>query len=255
MVQASEAKRGALTALLVLAALLFTALGTWQVQRRAWKLDLIAAVDQRIHAAAQPAPGPDAWPAFSAQAEAYTHVQVSGTLLHDRETLVQAVTELGAGSWVLTPLRTDAGWTVLVNRGFVPQDRAAPASRRDSLLPGRITVIGLLRVSEPGGGFLRSNDPAQGSQGRWYSRDVSAIAAARGLGVAAPYFIDADAAPNPGGFPIGGLTVVSFRNSHLIYAVTWFSLAALGAAGLWMLWARHPLVGDAEAGHPAGDEV
>ncbi|MEO5758455.1 MAG: SURF1 family cytochrome oxidase biogenesis protein, partial [Mesorhizobium sp.] len=62
---------------------------------------------------------------------------------------------------------------------------------------------------------------------RWYSRDVQAIAAAQGIAQAAPYFVDADARPNPGGWPVGGLTVVSFHNSHLVYAVTWFGLALM----------------------------
>jgi len=69
---------------------------------------------------------------------------------------------------------------------------------------------------------------------------VSAIAASRHLGPVAPYFIDADATPNPGGYPIGGLTVVAFRNTHLVYAITWFCLASLSLFGLWMLWARRP---------------
>ncbi|MGH1560282.1 SURF1 family protein [Caulobacter segnis] len=93
-------------------------------------------------------------------------------------------------------------------------------------------MIGLLRSSEPRGGFLRTNQPGQG---RWYSRDVQAIAAAHHLINTAPYFVDADAAPNPGGWPLGGLTVVRFPNSHLIYALTWFGLALLtSGAGFYV---------------------
>src|SRR5262249_22311878 len=95
-------------------------------------------------------------------------------------------------------------------------------------------VSGLLRPSEPGGGFLRSNDPAAG---RWYSRDVAAIAAQQGLaGAVAPYFIDAQAEPGAGAqWPRAGLTVVRFRNDHLVYALTWFALAAIMAAALGYL--------------------
>lgn len=51
----------------------------------------------------------------------------------------------------------------------------------------------------------------------------------------APFFIDADAAPNPGGYPIGGLTVLRFNNNHLVYALTWFALAAISAAAAFLL--------------------
>ena len=143
-------------------------------------------------------------------------------MLHDREVRTLAVTELGAGYWVITPLATP-DFTVLVNRGFVPQDRRDPATRAAGQAAGPVTISGLLRFSEPGGGFLRANDPGAG---RWYSRDVAAIAAAERLeGAVAPYFIDADATANPGGLPVGGLTVVRFRNPHLSYALTWFALA------------------------------
>jgi len=142
----------------------------------------------------------------------------------------------GAGFWVLTPLRTLQG-TMLVNRGFVPAERRDPASRAGGQTAGPVTITGLLRASEPKGGFLRSNDPAGV---RWYSRDVPAIAAACGIGQAAPFFVDADATPNPGGWPVGGLTVLRFNNNHLVYAFTWFGLAGLSLAALFLLLRRKP---------------
>ena len=150
--------------------------------------------------------------------------------MHEHEVRTLAVTERGSGYWVVTPLAT-RGFMVLVNRGFVPQDRSDPATRLAGQVTGPVTVNGLLRLSEPGGGFLRGNVP--GAR-RWYSRDVAAIADAERLeGPVAPYFIDADATPIPGGLPVGGLTVVHFRNPHLSYALTWFALAG-GLA--WLAW-------------------
>ncbi|MFT4251549.1 MAG: SURF1 family protein [Caulobacter sp.] len=213
---------------------IFLALCGWQVQRRAWKLDLIARVEQRIHAEPTPPPGPDRWAGISQAADGYRRVRLTGRFLHDRETLVQAVTREGPGFWVVTPLSTDQGFDVLVNRGFVPADHRAPGTRLAAQAEGPVSVVGLLRLTEPHGGFLRKNDPAGG---RWYSRDVQAIAKAKGLSKVAPYFVDADATANPGGWPIGGLTVVNFPNSHLVYALTWFGLALLtGGAAAYVLF-------------------
>lgn len=216
-----------LVALLAIAGLI--ALGVWQIERRTWKLALIERVEQRVHAAAEPVPAPASWPAVNAAGDEYRHITVTGRFLHDRETLVQAVTDAGAGFWVLTPLQTEDGAVVLINRGFVPPERRERATRLAGDPAGEVRITGLLRITEPKGGFLRNNDPAGN---RWYSRDVEAIAAARGLPQVAPFFIDADATPNPGGYPLGGLTVVTFHNNHLIYALTWFGLAIMLAAAL-----------------------
>ena len=76
--------------------------------------------------------------------------------------------------------------------------------------------------------MLQDNDPAAG---RWYSRDVAAIAAAQGLqGPVAPFFVDAQAAADPAAPGRAAASRwCSFRNHHLVYAFTWFVLAALVA--------------------------
>jgi surfeit locus 1 family protein len=120
---------------------------------------------------------------------------------------------------------------VLVNRGFVPAEASSRASRQASEPRGEVNISGLLRVTEPYGAFLRSNDAAAD---RWFSRDVAAIATARGLANTAPYFIDAAAVPNtPATEPVGGLTVIAFPDNHLVYALTWFALALMVVGGAW----------------------
>lgn len=207
----------------------FVALGTWQVHRRAWKLDLIERVNQRVNATPVAPPVKAQWPTVGKNDE-YTHVCLSGEYLHDRETYVQAVTERGPGFWLITPLKRADGNYVLINRGFITAEQKSPTSRDKAQLAGVVQVCGLLRLTEPGGGFLRHNDLAQA---HWYSRDVVAMATMQDLSVlnVAPYFIDADASPNPGGVPVGGLTVIRFHNSHLVYAITWYGLALLTLVG------------------------
>ncbi len=231
---------------LLLLVALFLALGAWQVVRLQWKLDLIERVDARVHADPVPAPGATRWAQISKESDEYRRVRVSGHYLYAFTTPVQALSELGAGFWLLTPFCTDEGHIVFINRGFIPAASNKPgsyAARRADANPcaapaGQVTVTGLLRINEPKGGFLRENDPANN---RWYSRDVLKLAAARGLSNVAPYFIDAGKGQDPQGAPeraVGGLTVVSFTNNHLVYALTWFALALMAGAAWWWV-SRH----------------
>ncbi len=216
---------------------LLTGLGLWQVQRLAWKTDLIGRVDARVNAPAVPAPPASA--GVTAKADEYRHVTVRGRFLNSAEAQVYTVSDYGGGYWVMTPLKRDDGTVVFINRGFVPIDRQDPKTRTAGNTDAEVAVTGLLRMPETKGWlFSQPNDPAHD---RWYRRDIAAIAASRRLGPVAPYFIDADATPNPGGWPKGGLTVIRFPNSHLMYAITWFSMA-LGLAGVsvWLLWLRKP---------------
>ena len=226
---------GVLGAIALLGAIGFGSLGVWQVERLGWKTALIAAVAERTSAAPVDPSTDGTWERFDPEVDEYRRVAISGQFDNARETLVQAVTAYGGGFWVMTPLVLGDGRAVLVNRGFVlPEQRDAGA--RGSVAPaGAVTVTGLLRQSEPDGGFLRSNDPAGD---RWFSRDVAAIGAHDGLSDVAPFFIDADRGA-AGAVPIGGLTVISFSNNHLIYAITWFALAAMLLAGFgYVVWDR-----------------
>lgn len=244
----------------------FVALGVWQVQRLQWKLALIERVTQRIQAPPVAAPPAAQWPTVNAAGFEYQAVRLQGQWLADKTVLTQASTVLGAGYWVLTPLQQADGTQVLVNRGFVPDKQRAqwlaPNTNAATQPAPPVVVEGLLRMSEPGGGFLRRNDPAQQ---RWHSRDVAAIAQAQQLPRAAPFFVDAgiprlqngataelpptatDTRPQP------GLTVVRFANNHLVYALTWFGLALM-VAGAAVLVARYERRLRVAAQHPAHDE-
>ena len=229
----------ALAAWLLVAAALFSGfvlLGNWQVRRLHWKLDLIHDVATRVHAPPVPAPGQTQWPQIASGQLQYLHVTLQGRFLDGAQTLVHGASEDGYGYWVMAPLRTDGGFIVLVNRGYIPATLPGTAAYAQAAPPaGHVRLTGLLRFSEPGGGFLRPNQPAKKL---WYSRDVAAIAAAHGLpssGVA-PYFVDADAeAADSSTWPRAGLTVIQFPNNHLGYLITWYLMALMvAAAALYM---------------------
>jgi surfeit locus 1 family protein len=228
---------------MVLAAVLFAGfvwLGIWQVQRYHLKLGISHALQTRVHAAPVAAPGPAEWP--HANQLQYLHVSLHGHYLPDAQTLVRGSSRDGYGLWVMMPFATARGFIVLVNRGYIPDSLPKqPAFASIQPPSGTVTITGLLRASEPGGGFLRRNQP---QQHLWYSRDVAAIAATQHLpaGKVAPYFVDADAAADAKGWPVAGLTKVSVYNHSLGYAITWFLLAlgTLLCAGIVIRHERRP---------------
>ena len=222
--QTTARRPGWVTAIfLILSAALvvvFVLLGNWQVRRLAWKQDLIAAIDARAFGQ------PSALPArFDPNEHAYLRVSVDGSVLESEAVLVKAVTEIGPGLWVMTPLQTDQG-ILWINRGYVHADVATPEDWVRLHLP----VDGLLRPSVAGGTLLEDNDA---HRDRWVSRDTQAMSDARNLnGPTLPYFLDADHQAEPGSWPRGGLTVIRFSNSHLSYALTWYTMALLFVGAL-----------------------
>ncbi len=226
----------------------FVTLGTWQVQRRVWKLDLMERVEQRLHATPQSLGSVAAAAAASSdpRAQEYQPVHATGQWIPGKTVFAQALTAIGSGFWVLSAMQTEDGRQVLVNRGFVP-DTLVNKVPLEPTANGSVRIEGLMRVSEPGGGFLRENNPANN---KWYSRDVAAIATRLELQDALPFFIDlgipsnahvnADA-PAPaanGPWPQAGMTVVKFHNSHAVYALTWYGLALMVLLAAWLV-VRH----------------
>ncbi|ACA16801.1 Surfeit locus 1 family protein [Methylobacterium sp. 4-46] len=201
-------------------------LGTWQVERKAWKEGLIRQIVER--AKIDPPPPPPAPGAWDPGADEFRRVRATGRFLHDKETLVHGLApgevpgRAQQGYYVLTPLLRDDGPPILVNRGFVPTELKNPRDRAAGQVEGPVTVTGILRASEARGMFVPAPDPARGE---WFNRDVPGIVAARGLDGAAPYLIEADATPNPGGWPKGGQLRVDLPNNHLQYAFTWYGIA------------------------------
>ena len=230
----------------ILAAVAFVvlvSLGNWQIDRLAWKEDLIARATERPTLQPVAAPPPETWPALDMTELEYRPLRLTGEYLGDREVLVfTSLTEPvgqygGPGFWVVTPFLLQGGGTVLVNRGFVPQDRRAPADRA-APPAGPVSVVGLARPSDSPNFFTPDDRPADNI---FFARNVEAIAAAKGLpGPVAPFTVDLVAAETPpGGLPQAGATRFRFTNTHLSYALTWYGLAvALLAVFATLAWTK-----------------
>jgi surfeit locus 1 family protein len=215
-------------------------LGFWQLQRLAWKEDLIARVERRQQqSVAVPIPAERDWPNVGTERDEYRRVKAEGKYRYGRESFAYALLSnprgkfSGPGYWVMTPLELAGGGIVIVNRGFVPMDRMDLTTRNAGPESAETTVTGLLRMPERRSWFTPPDDAARRI---WQERDPAAIAKAYGLARVAPFYIDADQS-GPNGYPQGGETRLTFPNDHLQYAVTWFGLA-LALLGVFLVYAR-----------------
>jgi surfeit locus 1 family protein len=216
-------------------------LGFWQLHRLAWKEGLLAQIAARRDAPPAPPPPRADWPGLKPDDYDYRPVTLRGVFDHTKESYLFRASATGAagggpGYEVVTPLRLAGGGVVFVNRGFVPAELKDPAARATGQIAGETQVTGLMRRPESRNLFTPPDEPAKNL---WFTRDPSALAAHWSLTESAPFSVDADSAPNPGGWPKGGATVTTIPNDHLSYALTWFALAATLAAvaGLYV-WRR-----------------
>ena len=207
---------------------LLVGLGTWQLQRKAWKQALIETMTARLAAAPVSLPPRDRWLRLDAGALEFLRVTFPAEFLNGQEALVYTAGSAlrsdvsGPGYWVFTPARLLGGSVVIVNRGFVPIEHKAPATRAQGAVSGIVDIVGVLRWPEERGLFTPADEPQHNV---WYVRDPAPIAAAKNWGPVAPFYIDQEQPQPPGGLPRVGPLHATLPNNHLQYALTWFGLA------------------------------
>jgi surfeit locus 1 family protein len=221
------------------------ALGTWQLERLAWKQGLIAAIQARLTAAPAPLPLPvrTRLSTIDVGAAEFRRVAFTAELLHDNEALVYTTGSplrpdvSGVGYWVFTPARLPDGTLVMVDRGFVPEARRDARTRAEGQIAGPTEIVGVLRWPEEAGVFTPAADPARNL---WFARDPAAMAAAKGIGPVMPYYVEQESPAPPGGLPRPGPLQPNLPNNHLGYAITWYGLALvlLGVFAAWLISRR-----------------
>ena len=206
------------------------ALGTWQLERKAWKEDLIATLGSRLSAPPAHLPARERWQRLDAAKDEFTRVEFPATFVPGEEAFVYSsgsglrpdVKE--PGYWVFSPARLSGGSLVVVNRGFVPEGRQDAKTRPDGEPDGVVDIVGVMRWSEPRGTFTPNDEPAKNL---WFARDPAAMAKAKSWGTIAPFYIDQEAPAARGGLPRVGPLKANLPNNHLQYAITWYGLAAV----------------------------
>lgn len=221
-------------------------LGVWQIYRLNRKYKLIEERSQRM-----------AMPLLTDLEDAgdmdYRQIEISGTLLHDKEMLVgprSAPKSMGtpvlqwggsSGLLVVTPLQLDSGKMILINRGWIPQRLTDRSKRVDAVInpfpfleekpvtqnyseasdSTYTTIRGVVRKTDETNRFTPKNVPLKNE---WYH-----ISADDMLPDGDKHVIElTQPAPNNGWpFPRPLETYLEYRTppeTHITYATTWLSL-------------------------------
>jgi cytochrome oxidase assembly protein ShyY1 len=249
----AAARRGLLVPVVfvILAVTGLLALGTWQIQRKGWKEDLVSTLDKRLGDAPIALPPASQWGSFNPTDEfirvRFTAAFLPGRRLDDSQREARLYTGGGSalrtdikgpGYFVFAPARLPDGSTVVVNRGYVANPRPIASTPPVALPPGPVEVVGVIRWPERPGWFDTTHSD---TEDLWFVRDPAAMAAQNGWGYVAPFYIDMEAPDPPGGVPKPGPIQVHLRNEHLQYAITWFGLAAVVMVMfvIWLVRWRH----------------
>ncbi|MBX9844130.1 MAG: SURF1 family protein [Xanthobacteraceae bacterium] len=220
-------------------------LGTWQIERKAWKENLIEKLTSRLGSAPGDLPPPDYWPLLGPENAEFNRVRLNVSFPKSTDALVYTSGSAlrddvkGTGYFVFSLAKLANGPSVVVNRGFTA-DRNYPHPE------GTQEIVGALRWPESPSPFV----PERDSAGTWFARDHQAMARALGWGDVAEFYIEQEAPVPPGGVPHPSALKVRLRNDHLQYAITWYSLAGVLAV-VFAIWARRQRTA-AAADHGSG---
>jgi cytochrome oxidase assembly protein ShyY1 len=221
----------------------FVGLGMWQLQRRAEKHALVAALTERLAVAPGSLPPPARWGGLSPANDEFRRVSFAATYASGPDAMVyssgSSVREdiSGPGTWAFVPARLATGETVVINSGFVQntmQDRAQQDRVVTQLVTGEpVTLTGYIRFPETAGMLTPAKNIAKRL---WFTRDHLAMAQVLGWGKAAPFYIDLEQPVPPNGIPKPGPLQVHLKDDHLQYSITWFTLAGavVIAFGVWL---------------------
>ncbi|XP_066596086.1 surfeit locus protein 1 [Prorops nasuta] len=225
--------------LLIIPAITFV-LGTWQIYRLKWKLNLID--DMKRRTSQDPVDLPENLNELNTKE--YHKVKVRGKFLYEKEftigpkSLIKdgganvesigliSVGKINTGFNVITPFKLeDRDVTILVNRGWIPREcknKIRQLTKEDDVRE----IVGVVRLNETRPPFIKQNSAKDGV---WLYRDLNAMAELAGT---APIYIDLISTTDPPNGPISGQTKISVRNDHLSYILTWYSLT-IATSYLW----------------------
>tara|TARA_B100000963_G_scaffold361595_1_gene398014 strand:+ start:5277 stop:5888 length:612 start_codon:yes stop_codon:yes gene_type:complete len=189
--------------------MLFCTLGTWQLYRLQWKLNLIQEVKNGLNSA----------PVYYSKNKIknYQRVKFGGIFDFDKQIYLYNLNSRGAPGYdVITPLKTQSNEILLVNRGWIDRDQRKN-KKINSVKGGNYE--GIFKEITPPNPFKPDNDLEKNI---WYSLNLNDLENFTGYSLSNfVLFLQ-----NKQNQLIETKNVSSdLPNNHLKYAITWYSVA------------------------------
>jgi surfeit locus 1 family protein len=219
-----------MTLLVLVGVAVLCRLGVWQLDRLAQRRAINARIDMRMVEPATPLSGEPIDP----EAIEYRRVKVRGVYDSAQAIVLRNRTLDGApGVHVLMPLRiAGSDKAVLIDRGWLPLDQAAPEARRAFDEAGEIAVEGIARLSQENAGGPQ--DPPLGPDrtrlDAWFRVDIPRIQQQIGYSLL-PLFLEQQPTLGDPPLPRRVPTTDLGEGPHLSYAIQWFAFAIILLVG------------------------
>ncbi len=202
---------------------LLCALGTWQVERLAWKNAILQALDKAYAMRIPPNLVSQDLEASARNRSLFIFGTIHGHFLPG-EIAVRPRTHDGeTGAHLYQPFSLANGGVILVNRGWVPE------GWQGRVPDGSVSLTGLARKPDRKNPFTPPNRPGAG---QWYAidlKDINILLPESGNSL--PYVFYAENARSAGeDYPLGFGRDWMPPNNHLQYAIFWFTMAFILAA-------------------------
>ena len=206
-------------------------LGTWQLYRLDWKNNLIANYNNNFNMS--PVSISDL---FSGELEfKFRRVFIKGEFDHKNEiNLIGKTYEGNAGYHIVTPFILENQKIIYINRGWVPKKYIDKSKREFSLIEGKTSLTGLIRMPQRKGYFVPENEPENGF---WFTIKPDEINNFLKINAEAGFYIDELNIDEKLKIPMPANGKITIPNNHLQYAITWYGIA-LGLLVVYFSWHR-----------------
>ena len=186
---------------------IFIALGSWQLVRLNWKLEILNKIDLSLKK--------EPVNLIVKRHEDYLKIKTSGVIDFDKQIYLYSLNEKGVpGFNVINPIIVN-NENFLLNRGWIPFDKKN--SQEINIFDDKI-ILGTLKKQTKASKFKPENDI---KNNYWFSLDRNDIFKYTNKNFS-PFIIYLN---NNLELPKPKIITVNIPNSHKKYAITWFSLA------------------------------